>query len=99
MIKNFSAGKKEGASEQHPGENEVERSGSAGAQSDLPENIRAIQELFRPRFEAQNRRMEALFAAHTAAEEANAELSHGVPVHEALKMLEQLANGKIDWPA
>ncbi|WP_018896475.1 hypothetical protein [Rhizobium sp. 2MFCol3.1] len=93
MIKNSLAGKNEVDNEPHPLGIELDRSGSAGTQSDLPENIRAIQELFRPRFEAQDRRMEALFAAHAAAEAAAAELSHGVPVHEALEMLERLESG------
>jgi hypothetical protein len=91
MINDFS-GKKEGDSEQHAGGMDIERFRGAGAQPDLPENIRAIQELFRPRFEAQDRRMEVLFAAQAAAEEVNFEMSHDLPVHEALKSLERSTN-------
>ncbi|NEJ83781.1 hypothetical protein GR268_45845, partial [Rhizobium leguminosarum] len=47
--------------------------------SELPENIKAIQELFRPRFEAQNARMEALAAAAFADRLANATATHDVP--------------------
>lgn len=66
--------------------------------SDLPPAIRAIQELFRPRFEAQDRRMEALAAAHFAARLANAKVTHDLPADEALKLLERVMNGEIEWP-
>ncbi len=55
--------------------------------SDLPENIKAIQEQFRPRFEAQTARMASLAAAAFAAELANAEVTHDLPVEEALALL------------
>ncbi|ANL74306.1 hypothetical protein AMC83_PA00079 (plasmid) [Rhizobium phaseoli] len=62
--------------------------------SDLPDNIKAIQELFRPRFEAQDARMEALAAAAFAAELSNAEVTHDLPVEEALALLEAHAKGE-----
>lgn len=77
------------------------RAGYAGcdsASSDLPQSIKAIQERFRPRFEAQDRRMEALAAAQFVARLANATVTHDLPADEALRLLEQLANGEIDWP-
>jgi len=70
----------------------------AGVQSELPPSIRAIQERFRPRFEAQDRRMEALAAAQFAARLANATVTHDLPVDEALKLLERVVNGEMEWP-
>lgn len=52
--------------------------------SDLPPAIKAIQDRFRPRFEAQDARMGALAAAHFAASLANAEITHDVSAEEAL---------------
>ncbi|MFS2154790.1 hypothetical protein [Rhizobium sp. Rhizsp42] len=66
--------------------------------SDLPPAIRAIQELFRPRFEAQDRRMEALAAAHFAARLENAKVTHDLPADEALNLLEGVMDGEIEWP-
>ncbi|MGH0214434.1 hypothetical protein NKY66_11020 [Sinorhizobium meliloti] len=54
--------------------------------SDLPDNIKALQEKFRPRFEAQDARMASLAAAAFAAELANAEVTHDLPIDEALAL-------------
>ncbi|ANL87108.1 hypothetical protein [Rhizobium phaseoli] len=62
--------------------------------SDLPDNIKAIQAHFRPRFEAQDARMEALAAAAFAAELANAKVTHDLPIDEALALLEAHAKGE-----
>ncbi|TBG52628.1 hypothetical protein [Rhizobium leguminosarum] len=62
--------------------------------SELPDNIKAIQELFRPRFEAQNARMEALAAAAFADRLANATVTHDVPGEEALALLDAHAEGE-----
>ncbi|NEI66498.1 hypothetical protein [Rhizobium leguminosarum] len=62
--------------------------------SELPDNIKAIQELFRPRFEAQTARMEALAAAAFADRLANATVTHDVPAEEALALLDAHAEGE-----
>lgn len=56
--------------------------------SELPPAIKAIQDQFRPRFEAQDARMEALAAAHFAARLAHAEITHDVSVEETLAILD-----------
>ncbi|WP_429819126.1 hypothetical protein [Ensifer sp. B1-9] len=55
--------------------------------SELPDNIKALQEKFRPRFEAQTARMASLAAASLAAELANAEVTHDLPIEEGLALL------------
>ncbi|MGR9293685.1 hypothetical protein ACU8OS_35560 (plasmid) [Rhizobium leguminosarum] len=62
--------------------------------SELPDNIKAIQERFRPRFEAQTARMEELAAAAFAARLANAKVTHDLPAEEALALLEAHAKGE-----
>ncbi|WP_216332595.1 hypothetical protein [Rhizobium sp. X9] len=70
----------------------------AAKAAELPPSIKAIQEYFRPRFEAQDRRMEALAAAHFAARLASARVTHDLPADEALKLLERVVNGETEWP-
>lgn len=55
--------------------------------SDLPPAIKAIQDQFRPRFEAQDARMEALAAAAFKAQIDDAEVTHDVSAEEALALL------------
>ncbi len=105
MINDFSTGEQEGENEGDRGEGDARNSstgasqnGTAGARSDLPASIKEIQEMFRPRFEAQDRRMEALAAAQFASRLANATVTHDLPADEALRLLERMASGEIDWP-
>ena len=55
--------------------------------SELPPAIKAIQDQFRPRFEAQDARMEAMAAAAFKANIDDAEVTHDVSAEEALAML------------
>ncbi|TAT70077.1 hypothetical protein [Rhizobium ruizarguesonis] len=62
--------------------------------SELPDAIKAIQDRFRPRFEAQDARMEALAAAAFAARLANATVILELSAEEALAYHTALAKGE-----
>lgn len=55
--------------------------------SDLPDSIKAIQELFRPRFEAQTARLERLAASAFAVEIEDGEVTHDLSADKALALL------------
>jgi hypothetical protein len=55
--------------------------------SELPDNIKALQEKFRPRIDAQDARIVSAAAASLASEVAAAEVTHDLPMEEGLALL------------
>ncbi|MBZ9793781.1 hypothetical protein K9B32_27365 [Rhizobium sp. 3T7] len=64
----------------------------SGSVSSLPPSIRAIQQKFRPKFGAQDRRMEARAAAAFANMVSSTTVTHKLPV-EALAPLDAVSEG------